>query len=82
MPQTDFLTELLKQGGLAVGMACVLWLGVKLLGLLKAALDREQARNDQMREDLKDLTTGIDRIASAVEAMTQKLDALLMERRR
>lgn len=84
----DATTELIKQGGLAVGLAAVMMIGGWVVKLLKSALDREAKRNDAMREDLADLTEGVDKLVTALQTVNSKLDALnvrfdaLFDRRR
>lgn len=78
MPEITVLDDLLKQGGLAAGLIIVVLLGLRLLQLLRDALDREQRRNDQMREHIEDLTEGTGKTAEAIAALNYKLDLIIV----
>lgn len=78
MPEISILDDLLKQGGLAVGLVVVVLFGLRLLQVLKDALDREQHRNDRMREHIEDLTEGASKVAESISALNYKLDLIIV----
>lgn len=74
----DAIAELVKQGGLAVGLAGVLLIAGWIIKLLKGALDRQEERNDRMRDDLEKVADSLEQVGKGMDSLNGKMEGLAL----